>query len=87
MDKSPATAGDYSPEEATGALDRMLSLAEVCAVEGVSRWTVRRCIRNGTFPAGLDLENGREGWPESWMKERRKNKLRRTSGATVEAAA
>ena len=64
-------------------VDRMLSLSEVCAAEGVSRWTIQRRIKEGKFPAGLELDNGRPGWPESWIEARRKSKPRRTLGAEV----
>ena len=79
MTQAP-TVADKTPE-ATGSLDKILSLSELCIVEGVSRWTIRRGIRAGTFPAGLELDNGREGWPESWIKARRESKARRTLGA------
>ncbi len=71
-------AAPGTKEEIT--MDRMLSLSEVCAAEGVSRWTVQRRIRAGKFPAGIELENGRPGWPESWIQARRENKSRRTLG-------
>ena len=32
-------------------------------------------------PPGMELINGREGWPLSWMKARREKKARRPSGA------
>ena len=76
------TAAGNAPE-AVGSLDRMLSLSEVCKAEGVSRWTIQRGIRTGKFPAGIELDNGRPGWPESWIKERRKSKARRTLGAEM----
>ena len=59
-------------------IDRMLSLTEVCEAEGISRWTIQRLIRAGKFPAGIELDNGRPGWPESWIKARRESKPRRT---------
>ena len=62
-------------------IDRMLSLTQVCEAEGVSRWTIQRLIRAGKFPAGIELANGRPGWPESWIKARRESKARRTLGA------
>ncbi len=88
MGKTPTSAGT-PPEEVDDSLDRMLSLSEVSQFEGVSRWTIRKSIKAGTFPAGLDLINGREGWPLSWLQARRERKARRTSGAepTPEAGA
>ena len=85
MTELPTTA-DTTPEEVDDGLDRMLSLTEVCDYEGVSRWTVQRRIRAGAFPAGLEQENGRPGWPFSWLKARRKEKLRRTLGAEAAPA-
>ena len=80
MTESPTTP-DTAPEKANDLLDRMLSLSEVCKIEGVSRWTIRRAIKAGTFPPGISLINGREGWPLSVLKARREKKARRTSGA------
>ncbi len=79
----PTTTAGTTPEEVDDTLDRMLSLTEVCEAEGVSRWTIQRRIRAGKFPAGFELENGRPGWRESWIKARRKNKPRRTLGAEI----
>lgn len=73
-------SADKAPE-AADSLDPILSLTQLCKQEGVSRWTIQRRIRDGTFPAGLELENGRPGWPLSWIKARRKSKPRRTLGA------
>ena len=76
---TPATS--TSPNEVDDALDRMLNFSETCKFEGASRWTVRREIKAGRFPPGLELINGREGWPLSWLKARREKKARRPSGA------
>ena len=84
MAKLPATAG--APPEVDDSLDPVLSLTQTCVYEGVSRWTIQRGIRAGTFPAGLELENGRPGWPLSWLKARREKKLRRTLGAETAPA-
>ncbi len=75
------TSASAPPEKVDDSLDRMLSFSEVCQFEGVSRWTVRKRIKAGTFPAGLELMNGREGWPLSWLQARRERKARRASGA------
>lgn len=83
MTDTPTIAGN-PPEEATG-LDRMLSLSEVCTAEGVSRWTIRRRVRAGTFPPGYELVNGGVGWPESIIRARRENRPRRTYGAEATA--
>ncbi len=76
-----STSAGTPPEEADALLDPILSFSETCRYEGVSRWTLRRAIKDETFPAGLELINGREGWPLSWLKARRKKKSRRASGA------
>ena len=86
MTKSAATT-DTPPEEVVGPLDRMLSLSEVCAIEGVTRWTIRRRVKHGQFPPGYELENGGIGWPESIIRARRENLPRRTYGAPTEAVA
>ena len=73
--KSSTTASNPA-EEADAPLDRMLSLSEVCAIEGVTRWTIRRRVKDGLFPPGYELENGGIGWPESVIRARRKNRAR-----------
>ena len=80
MAEAPTSASP-PPEEVDDSLDRMLSFSETCQFEGVSRWTLRRAIKDGTFPPGLELINNREGWPLSVLKARRERKARRTSGA------
>ena len=80
MGKTPTPAG-MPAEEVDDSLDRMLNYSEMCAFEGVSRWTARKAILAGKLPPGLDLLNGRKGWPLSWMKARRERKARRASGA------
>ena len=79
-----STSTGTPPEDGDDWLDPILSFSETCRFEGVSRWTVRREIKAGKFPPGLELINGREGWPLSWLKARRERKTRRTLG--VEAA-
>ena len=80
MEQAP-TSADTPPEEVDDSLDRMLSFSEMCQFEGVSRWTARKAIKAGTLTPGIELINGREGWPLSWMKARREKKARRASGA------
>ena len=84
MTETPTAVG--TPPKADDLLDPILSLTQVCEEEGVSRWTIQRRIRAGTFPAGLELENGRPGWPLSWIRARRKKKLHRTLGAETAPA-
>ncbi len=76
-----STSAGTPPEDGDDSVDPILSFSETCRFEGVSRWTVRREIKAGRFPPGLELINGREGWPLSWMKARREKKARRASGA------
>ena len=85
MTKIPAPAD--TPLEEDDSLDPMLSLSEVCAIEGVSRWTIRRRVKEGTFPAGYELLNGGLGWRQSVIRARRESKVRRTYGAPTEAVA
>ena len=82
MTESP-TAGDSPAEDVDAPLDRMLSLSEVCAAEGVTRWTIRRRVKDGKFPPGYELENGGIGWPESVIRARRESLPRRTYGAEL----
>lgn len=79
MAETPTSAGT-PPEEVDDSLDRMLSLSEVCKIEGVSRWTIRRRVKDGKFPPGYELENGGVGWRESVIRARRESKARRTLG-------
>ena len=80
-----SSAPDTAPAKANDSLDRMLSLSEVCKIEGVSRWTIRRRVKDGKFPPGYELENGGVGWRESVIRARRENRVRRTYGAEAEA--
>lgn len=51
---------------------RLLSLNEVCAKVGMSRWTVRRLVNAGKFPRPRRAAVGPQGWLESeidvWLK-------------------
>ena len=81
---TPATS--TTAKKVDASLDPILSLTQTCDYEGVSRWTIQRGIKAGTFPAGLELENGRPGWPKSWLKARRDKKVRRTLGTETAPA-
>lgn len=52
----------------------MLRSRAVVERTGLSRTTIWRRVRSGTFPAPVDLGNGLIGWPESvvesWLKKR-----------------
>ncbi len=82
MTESP-TAGNSPAEDVDASLDRMLSLSEVCDAEGVTRWTIRRRVKDGKFPPGYELENGGVGWRESVIRARRESKARRTLGTEI----
>ena len=53
---------------------RMLRVPEVLARTGLSRTTIWRRIRAGTFPAPIELGENSIGWPETeisaWLAER-----------------
>ena len=56
------------------ALDQMLRAPEVMACTGLSRTTIWRRVRAGTFPAPVQLGENSIGWPASeitaWLEER-----------------
>ena len=53
---------------------RMLRVPEVMARTGLSRTTLWRRVRTGTFPPPTELGENSIGWPESeitaWLAER-----------------
>ena len=67
--------------------DRMLRAPQVMSRTGLSRSTIWRRVRAGTFPAPVELGVNSIGWPEnsisSWIESRK----RRTYGAPSEDAA
>ncbi len=67
--------------------DHMLRPPEVMARTGLSRTTIWRRVRAGTFPAPSELGQNSIGWPEhsisSWLASR----PRRTYGTDAEAPA
>ena len=66
--------------------NQMLRAPEVMARTGLSRVTIWRRVRAGTFPPPTELGENSIGWPESlitsWLEERPK----RTYGAEVTPA-
>ena len=52
---------------------KMLRLPAVLARTGLSRTTIYRRVRAGTFPAPMDLGNGMIGWTDSvidtWQRD------------------
>ena len=70
--------------------DVMLRPPAVVAATGLSRTTIWRGVRAGTFPAPLELGLNSIGWPESviddWLKSRPRRKYRSdTATPTPEA--
>lgn len=66
---------EYSP---TG---RMLRAGEVLDRTGLSRTTIWRHVRAGTFPAPLQLGENSIGWPESVIEDWLASRQHRTYGA------
>ncbi len=79
---------EHSPAR-KGALgsDPMLRPSEVMARTGLSRTTIWRHVRAGTFPPPTELGQNSIGWPESLIRSWLANRPRRTYGAEVEAPA
>ena len=73
--------------EHTPPSPKMLRAPEVMAQTGLSRTTIWRRVRAGTFPAPTELGQNSIGWPESLIKSWLANRPRRTYGAEVEAPA
>ncbi len=63
--------------------DRMLRPTEVMARTGLSRTTIWRRVRAGTFPAASELGENSIGWPESIIDEWCDSRPRRTYGTTI----
>ena len=58
--------------------DPIMVMTEITAASRLSRWTIIRKVKAGTFPAPLRLSEGRIGWTKSAF-EKWKNGL--TTGA------
>ena len=67
--------------------DKMLRAAEVMARVGLSRTTIWRRVRAGTFPAPVELGVNAIGWHESEIAAWLESCNRRTYGAPADAAA
>ncbi len=65
--------------------DPMLRPPEVMKCTGLSRTTLWRRVRAGTFPAPTELGANSIGWPESEITAWLANRPRRTYGAEAEA--
>lgn len=66
---------------------QMLRPTEVMARTGLSRTTIWRRVRDGTFPAPYVLGQNSIGWPASVISEWLASRPRRTYGAEAEAPA
>lgn len=64
---------------------KMLRAPEVMARTGLSRVTIWRRVRAGSFPAPIQLGENSIGWPESEITTWLESRPRRTYGAEVEA--
>jgi prophage regulatory protein len=74
---------EHSParRSAPARIDRMLRPAEVMALLGWSRTTLWRRVRDGAFPAPMELGPNSIGWSESVAIAVRDALPRRTYGA------
>ncbi len=68
-------------------LDSMLRAPQVIARVGLSRTTIWRRVRAGTFPAPVEIGVNSIGWPESEIAAWLESCERRTYGAPSETAA
>ena len=71
----PATATTTAqPSGPPQSCDRMLRFPDVLALTGLSRTTIWRRVKAGTFPAPLSLGENSCGWPENqvhdWVNNR-----------------
>ena len=81
---------EHSPARGDGARthsDRMLRAPEVMARTGLSRTTIWRQVKAGTFPAPYELGKNSIGWPSSSISTWIKARARRTYGAEMPAEA
>jgi prophage regulatory protein len=62
-------------------MDRMLKAPEVMERTGLSRTTIWRRVRAGTFPAPVELGVNSIGWQEASIAEWLNTRQRRTYGA------
>lgn len=66
---------------------RMLRAPEVMAMTGLSRTSIWRRVRAGTFPAPTELGTNSIGWPASIITQWLENRPRRTYSAEPPAEA
>ena len=72
--ESPTVPATLSSAQARAPPPRMLRFPDVMTATGLSRTTIWRRIRAGTFPAPLSLGENSVGWPEpaiaAWLESR-----------------
>ena len=67
--------------------NQMLRAPEVMARTGLSRVTIWRRVRAGTFPAPVEIGINSIGWPATEISAWLDSRPRRTYGAEAEAPA
>ena len=67
--------------------DKMLRAPQVMARVGLSRATIWRRVKAGTFPPPTELGENSIGWPESLISSWIESRPRRRYGASGEEAA
>lgn len=79
---------EHSParRSALGPIDLMLRAPEVMAQMGWSRTTLWRRVRDGAFPAPVELGPNSIGWRQSWVSAARDALPRRTYGSDYAGA-
>ncbi len=75
--KDSKSKGSYGPLDP----DKMLRPPEVMERTGLSRTTLWRRVRAGTFPAPVELGENSIGWPSSAITAWLENRPQRTYGA------
>ena len=78
VDGDGATGGigskHHSPQQARAPPSRMLRFVDVIECTGLSRTTIWRRVKAGTFPAPVQLGANSIGWPElaiiEWVESR-----------------
>ena len=76
---------EHSPAREGALVDRMMRPPEVMAAMGWSRTTLWRRVRDGDFPAPVELGPNSIGWRESWVDAARDALPRRSYGQAAVA--
>jgi prophage regulatory protein len=67
-------------------MDTILRIPDVIARTGLSRVSIWRKVREGQFPAPIEISANTIGWPESEIAQWQASRPRRTYGATLPVA-